>query len=242
MSKTVKASALPGSGGGFTMGVWEAKDVPVGSEVGIVATPVASAAPSGELPPLPERDGVLELIVRDCQLSHLVAGWGENSMTAYARAAIAHQPPKEAMTDVQIDALMVHGFPRTKPSAAWREFARAVLSAGLGMPETMGDCAKCKAIGASYKIGKDAASAPNKQLVAAQDQRKTGPIWEAIQRACADLPEGYQVHVYMERDSGGVEWYAPDGDVNGIDGEGYISNDINEAIDAALAAAGEKGE
>lgn len=45
MSKTVKAAPLTGSNGGFTMAVWRAEDVPVGSEVGIVAAPsVASGA------------------------------------------------------------------------------------------------------------------------------------------------------------------------------------------------------
>lgn len=52
MSKIVKTAPLPGSSGGFTMAVWRAEDVPVGSDVGIVASPANGAA--GEMPELPD--------------------------------------------------------------------------------------------------------------------------------------------------------------------------------------------
>ena len=64
--------------------------------------------------------------------------------------------------------------------------------------------------------------------------RKKGPIWEAIQRACSDLPEGYEVRLHMENGYGGIEWSTPDGAVELIGGEGFIDSDINEAVDAAL--------
>lgn len=67
--------------------------------------------------------------------------------------------------------------------------------------------------------------------------KKKGPIWEAIQRACGELPEGYEVRLHMENGYGGIEWSAPDGTVELIDGEGFIDSDINEAVDAALAHA-----
>ena len=38
MSKIVKAVEVPGSDGNFTMAVWRAEDVPVGSDVGVVVS------------------------------------------------------------------------------------------------------------------------------------------------------------------------------------------------------------
>jgi len=76
-------------------------------------------------------------------------------------------------------------------------------------------------------------AAPRQALT---DERKAGPFWDAIQRACGELPFGYEVRLHMEKDAGCVEWSDPDGNVELIDGEGFISDDINEAIDAALAS------
>lgn len=69
---------------------------------------------------------------------------------------------------------------------------------------------------------------------------KKGPIWDAIQRACGELPEGYEIRLHMEKDAGGIEWSAPNGDVELIDGQGFISDDIIEALDAAKEHAGIK--
>jgi hypothetical protein len=60
---------------------------------------------------------------------------------------------------------------------------------------------------------------------------------EAMVRACRDLPEFYEVRVELENGCGCVVWCAPDGTKHNIEGEGYLSDDINEAIDAALAHA-----
>jgi hypothetical protein len=59
---------------------------------------------------------------------------------------------------------------------------------------------------------------------------------EAMKRACKDLPERYTVRVELERDAGCVSLKFPNGDVTDIEGEGYLSDDINEAIDAAIKA------
>lgn len=69
------------------------------------------------------------------------------------------------------------------------------------------------------------------------DQKK-GPIWEAIQHACGDLPEGYEIRLHMEKGFGGVEWSDPDGFDYSIEGEGFVASDIEEAIDAIFEHAG----
>lgn len=69
---------------------------------------------------------------------------------------------------------------------------------------------------------------------------KKGPIWDAIQRACGELPEGYEIRLHMANGYGGIEWSAPNGDVELIHGEGFVSDDIIEALDAAKEHAGIK--
>lgn len=101
--------------------------------------PVAApAAPSGELPPLPAEHYEM----------HGKWFYDERLMREYARAAIAHQPPKAALTEKAIDAIW-ESLPgltiiKDKPQDQWNrllrhEFAEAII----------------------------AASAPNKQLVEA---------------------------------------------------------------------------
>lgn len=69
----------------------------------------------------------------------------------------------------------------------------------------------------------------------------------AMQRACRDLPEFYQVIVEMENGCGCVVWNDKFGASHDIEGEGFLSDDINRAIDEALehaaqqSALGEKG-
>jgi hypothetical protein len=64
---------------------------------------------------------------------------------------------------------------------------------------------------------------------------------EAIQRACRDLPEHYEISIDLERGAGCVLWRHRGGDWHAIDGEGYISDDIIEALDRAAIAASRKG-
>jgi hypothetical protein len=59
---------------------------------------------------------------------------------------------------------------------------------------------------------------------------------EAIQRACRDLPDDYEISIELERGSGCVMWHERGGDWNAIEGEGYLCDDIHKAIDSAMAA------
>jgi len=65
-------------------------------------------------------------------------------------------------------------------------------------------------------------------------EERKGPIWDAITKVCGELPEGYEIRLHMENGAGCVEWTAPNGDVELIDGCGYISDDIMDAFDAAV--------
>ncbi len=65
---------------------------------------------------------------------------------------------------------------------------------------------------------------------------------DAINRACADLPEGYDLHIELEKNAGTVRLYLLDSDADVTDfgsDLGFVG-EINAAIDAAIAAG--KGE
>ena len=67
------------------------------------------------------------------------------------------------------------------------------------------------------------------KLAAQSDQTQ-----EAMNRACRDLPEFYEVLVELENGYGGVCWRDPFGAAHDIEGDGNLAEDISEAIDKAL--------
>ena len=74
-------------------------------------------------------------------------------------------------------------------------------------------------------------------------ERNKVPLYEAVERACGDLPEGWKVELHMENGAGWIELYDPEG----IEVENFPTNNerldytINDATDAALSA-GKEGE
>ncbi|QJD98650.1 hypothetical protein HH212_00165 [Massilia forsythiae] len=67
-------------------------------------------------------------------------------------------------------------------------------------------------------------------------------IGQAVERACAELPEGFDLHLELERDAGTVRLYLPDTDASEQDFEGdtlsmTIHTAINYAIDLGSASA-----
>lgn len=61
---------------------------------------------------------------------------------------------------------------------------------------------------------------------------------DAINRACAELPEGYDLHIELEKNAGTVRLYLLDSDADVTDfgsDLGFVG-EINAAIDAAIAA------
>ena len=71
--------------------------------------------------------------------------------------------------------------------------------------------------------------------------RKLSALFNQVQRACSKLPEGYEVLIELERGAGGVVWIDTEGKRHVIEGEGYLSDDVYEAVDAAIRAAQEGG-
>ncbi|AOJ09641.1 hypothetical protein WS71_20225 [Burkholderia mayonis] len=66
--------------------------------------------------------------------------------------------------------------------------------------------------------------------------RHWNPVYntDPIQRACAELPEGWEINVCMERDAGGIDIYDPAGQKLDFDSDAdHFDWRIHEAIDAA---------
>jgi hypothetical protein len=69
---------------------------------------------------------------------------------------------------------------------------------------------------------------------AAPDAVRESATDKAIQRACRELPDGYDVIIELEHNAGSVVWIDEHNERHVIDGEGHISDDINEAVNRAL--------
>ena len=75
---------------------------------------------------------------------------------------------------------------------------------------------------------------------ATADVARDAALYCAVQRACAELPEGWEIRIELERSAGTVSLVNPDGeDVDYPSDHECMASDINDAIDAAIAA--EKG-
>lgn len=64
----------------------------------------------------------------------------------------------------------------------------------------------------------------------------------AVERACKELPEGFDLHIELERNAGTVRLYLPDGDasMDEFDGDTFVDH-INAAIDQAVEQAASNG-
>lgn len=74
----------------------------------------------------------------------------------------------------------------------------------------------------------------------ARERRHWKPEYntDPVQRACAELPEGWGVNACMERDAGWVEVYGPDGEEPNFESDAdHFDWQIHEAIDFAITAA-----
>jgi hypothetical protein len=73
--------------------------------------------------------------------------------------------------------------------------------------------------------------------IEAPSQTQIDAVMAAIQHACGALPVGYEVILEMENGAGGVVWIDDENERHVIDGEGYITQDIYEAVEKAQAHA-----
>jgi hypothetical protein len=81
---------------------------------------------------------------------------------------------------------------------------------------------------------------------AAGDARDAGheALGAAIMRAARDLPENFEISLHLEQGYGGATLTYPDGDSVELDSadERNLAKEINEGIDAAIAASQQGGE
>lgn len=74
-----------------------------------------------------------------------------------------------------------------------------------------------------------------------RDDARWLALGKAVDRAAGDLPEGYELHLELERGAGIAILYDGDGfDIGGVDGDTFADR-INRAIDKAIETAA-KGE
>lgn len=94
----------------------------------------------------------------------------------------------------------------------------------------------------------DALAAENARLTARvaeleRDAEQRVPLYEAIQKAAGELPQGWELRLCIERYAGWVELY----DEDGAQIEDFPTNSerldytVIDALDAAMAAQAEKG-
>ncbi len=66
-------------------------------------------------------------------------------------------------------------------------------------------------------------------------------LGKAIEEAAGSLPDGYELHVEVEKGAGSVALYDPDCDrIEQFEGD-TLADQANEAVAYACAAAGEQG-
>ncbi|MFP5340240.1 MAG: hypothetical protein ACLGIW_17390, partial [Gammaproteobacteria bacterium] len=62
------------------------------------------------------------------------------------------------------------------------------------------------------------------------------PLHEAVQRAAGELPEGWAIQLYIERNGGGVELIGPDGTEDFSTNNERLDYTVIDALEAAMAA------
>ena len=77
----------------------------------------------------------------------------------------------------------------------------------------------------------------------ARDVERWMGIGKAIERACADLPDGTEISVSLEKDAGTVTLIDQDGNEHENFSTDYgFAGVLDEAIDTAIAAQAKQGE
>ena len=80
---------------------------------------------------------------------------------------------------------------------------------------------------------------------ATRERRHWNPVYntDPVQRACVELPDGYEIEIMLERDAGTVDVCGPDGGRLDVDlDEDTFDWKIHAAIDAAIGAARAGGQ
>ena len=139
-------------------------------------------------------------------------GWTDCAETDDGSIALYTAPPAPSVTDEQLQAAFDRGLKAGNEQgiAQHNEIHKLLqlydlLSAALTPAEAPAD------------VARDAA------------------LYCAVQRVCAELPEGWEIRIELERSAGTVSLVNPDGEyVDYPSDHEYMASDINDAIDAAI--------
>ena len=119
----------------------------------------------------------------------------------------------------------------------WRQFLTDVITAAGLLKYGKRDKGLAGRIG---KFAFDAMRAATTPAEPPADVARDAALYCAVLRSCAELPEGWEIRIELERSAGTVSLVNPDGeDVDYPSDHEYMASDINDAIDSAIAA--EKG-
>ncbi|MDN7671295.1 hypothetical protein QZM22_01855 [Burkholderia oklahomensis] len=97
---------------------------------------------------------------------------------------------------------------------------------------------------AAFAVVRDNVGRPTPRTELTGDPRPVRRHWnpvydtDPVQRACEELPEGYEIEIMLERDAGTVDVCGPDGGRLDVDFDGTTFDwRVHAAIDAAIDAA-----
>ncbi len=82
----------------------------------------------------------------------------------------------------------------------------------------------------------EAPAAPEQDEVRNQAPGSESATDWAMKHACRDLPDNYEVSIELENGYGGVLWRERGGDWHAVEGDGDLSDQINEAVERAIEA------
>lgn len=117
------------------------------------------------------------------------------------------------------------------------------LAEKLKLSEAVADC-----LGRQVQIKDDDRICFRDKLKACEAERdslvKDAAIGAAIERAAAELPDGYEIEITVERGAGSVYLHHPDGMSIGmdVDADNRIAAEINAAVDDAVESANAIGD
>lgn len=119
----------------------------------------------------------------------------------------------------------------------WRPFLTDVITAAGLLEHGKRDKGLADRIG-SFAFDAMRGSTPT-PAEAPADVARDAALYCAVQRACAELPEGWEIRIELERSAGIVILVNPDGeDVDYPSDHEYMASDINDAIDFAIERQG----
>lgn len=154
----------------------------------------------------------------------------------------AAQPVGEAVPDLIVKAIQHYGDARADADLKSGPFLAQAITAirqhYTAPPVAQDQDAVLRAVLAEVteKLDRTSAELLGLRNPSQGEKRRSGTLYEAMNRAATNLPEQYTIMIELEIGYGGVSWSGPDCEWKHINGEGWLCDDLNEAIDAAMQA------